>query len=264
MEPIILESFVDCHSHIDQFDQYEISDILQRAKTNNVNYIVSAGVTLDSSAECIRLSQIYPEIIAGVGIHPMDLNGGLSDKNHMSLMRLLENKEVKCMSEIGLDYPTNSTSIEKQFEAFRIQINLAKDFQIPIVFHCREMPNQNEQIIECLKVLKQEKAWKVGGAWHYFQGDINLAKECIDMGFRISIGKPLLRLSELQLTIKNINLKDILLETDSFPQPFKKRRDKWTEPKDVFEIARKISEIQSIDIKTVAKITTSNFFDMIN
>ena len=264
MEHITVKPLIDCHSHIDQFDEHEIPEIIHSAKNNNVKYIVSAGTTIDSSKECIRLSKLYPEILAGVGIHPMDLNGGLSKENILSLSYMINNNNVSCISEIGLDYPTSSTSIEKQFEAFRTQINLAKDFHLPIIFHCRETPNQKEQIIECLKVIKQEKAWVVGGAWHYFQSDINLAKECIDMGFYISVGKPILRLPELQLTVKKLDIKDILLETDSFPQPFKKQREKWTEPKDVLAIAHKIAEVQDVDMKTIATQTTENFLKMIN
>ena len=98
---------------------------------------------------------------------------------------------------------------------------------------------------------------------HYFQGDQLIANQLIDLGFYISLGKPLLRLPDLQKVALNIPINRILLETDSFPQPFKKNRDNWTEPRHALDVANEISRIKNIDVEEVASITSRNTLQML-
>ena len=98
---------------------------------------------------------------------------------------------------------------------------------------------------------------------HYFQWDESVAQVCLDLGLLVSIGKPLLRMPELQETIKSIPLDHIVLETDSYPQYFKRNRSRWTEPKDVREIAMKLAELKGLSLDTVAKTTTGNLVNLL-
>ena len=105
---------------------------------------------------------------------------------------------------------------KKQEDIFRAHIQIAKTTNLPIIYHSRE------SYPYILDVLEEEEAYKVGGAAHYFQGDVSTAYRCIELGFFISIAKPVLRIPELQEVVNKIPLENILIETDSFPQPFKK------------------------------------------
>ena len=129
---------------------------------------------------------------------------------------------------------------EWQYNAFRLQIRMAKTLKLPIIFHSREADN------ETLRILKEEQAFEVGGAMHYFQGDEVLAKKVIDMGFFISVARPLTRLEKLQKVVSTISLDHMVLESDSAPQPFKSKRENWTEPKHIKDIANKL--ITSLEI----------------
>ena len=92
-------------------------------------------------------------------------------------------------------------------------------------------------------MLRQEEGWRVGGAMHYFQGDLATAQECVDLGFCVSLAKPLLRRPDLQAIATALPLESIVIETDSYPQPFKGAREKWTEPRDVRLVAERLAEL---------------------
>jgi TatD DNase family protein len=156
------------------------------------------------------------------------------------------------ISEIGLDFMDNSPDRAVQYKAFRRQIGVARELSLPIIFHCREAYS------DAIRVLKEERAFEVGGAMHYFQGDQLIANQLVDLGFHISLGRPLLRLPDLQKIVLSTSINRILLETDSFPQPFKKNRTNWTEPRHIVDVANEIARIKKVDVKDVAKITSNN------
>ena len=243
----------DAHTHLDQYAPDEIPGILERAREAGLGFIICAGTTVDSTRACIQLSQQHEMFYAGVGIHPMEAHAPIDESVYSELDTLArENPKVICISEIGLDYLPESPDHEVQDQVFREQIRLARSLKLPIIFHSRESHS------EVFRVLREEKAGDVGGAMHYFQGDEPTARAAIDCGFFISLARPLTRLPELQEVARAIPLEHIVLETDAFPQPFKKYRHNWTEPRHVLEVARKLAEIKGATVEEVARVTTNN------
>jgi TatD DNase family protein len=108
------------------------------------------------------------------------------------------------------------------------------------------------------KVLREENAGQVGGAMHYFQGDAETARAAIDCGFFISLARPLTRLPELREVARDIALEHIVLETDAYPQPFKKYRHNWTEPRHLADVAQCLATVKGISVEEVAEVTTAN------
>ena len=98
-----------------------------------------------------------------------------------------------------------------------------------------------------------------GGAVHYFDGNYEEAKKMISLGFKISFAKTLIRNNYLKEVAKKISIDEIVIETDSYPQYFKKNRQRWTEPKDVVLVAQELSRLKNLPIKLVGKKTTNNF-----
>ena len=243
---------IDCHTHLHDFEDVEISKILKRANEAQVVAIITAGTTLESSAKAIKLSKKYPQVFSGVGIHPSELDSEFSAKTANNILELASSNEVVMISEIGLDFMDNSPDRAVQYKAFRRQIGVARELSLPIIFHCREAYS------DAIRVLKEERAFEVGGAMHYFQGDQLIANQLVDLGFHISLGRPLLRLPDLQKIVLSTSINRILLETDSFPQPFKKNRTNWTEPRHIVDVANEIARIKKVDVKDVAKITSNN------
>ena len=249
---------VDTHTHLDHFPPSEILDVLERAAAANVRLMVLAGTTLPSSHRCMALANQHRPLYAGVGLHPSDLQGPLTDEAYEELKTLAQhNPKVVCVSEIGLDFLPTSPDKEIQFQAFRAQIRLALELDKPIVFHSRESHP------EVLQTLREEGADAVGGVMHYFQGDEATAREAIDLGFRISLAKPLLRLPELQEVAKVLPLRSIVLETDSAPQPFKKYRRNWTEPRHLVEISQKLADLKGLPVEEVIQTTTDNLLNIL-
>ena len=250
-------ALIDGHTHIDQFSPSELPQLLERSRSAGVALIIAAGTTLESCTAVRLLADIYPYLRAGVGLHPADLKDWIDDRTLSELRALAAHPSVVEWSETGLDYMPHSPSWDLQQDAFRRQIRLARDLGLPLVFHSREASD------DTLRILREEGAGEVGGAWHYFQGNRSLAETAIELGFHISLAKPLLRLPELQEVAAALPLERIVLETDSYPQPFKKHRERWTEPWHLPQVAAKLAELQGTTVETVAETTTANYLRML-
>lgn len=220
--------------------------------------MITAGTTIKSSERAVYLAKRFPDVFAGVGIHPMDLTGPVDEHLYKTLRRTaLSSEKVVVISEVGLDFIRGSTDRKTQIQALREQIRLAKDLGLPVVFHSREAHH------DVLRVLREERAGDLGGAMHYFQGDTVTAEAVIELGFYVSLARPVLHLPQLQQVAKDISLKYIVLETDAFPQPFKKKRENWTEPRHVADIGAKLAELKGITVEEVRKVTAMNSLRML-
>ena len=249
---------IDCHAHLADYEPTDIPSILKRAKKAGVGAIISAGTNIQSSSRCIDLSLQYSSIFAGIGIHPSDITNPITDLEINKLYDLAKSTEkLVVMSEIGLDFQTHSPDRKLQYDAFRQQIRIARELKKPIIFHSRNAHS------ETLRLLKEERGYEVGGVMHYFQADISTAKSAIDLGFHISLAKPLLRLDELQKTTQYLPLESLVIETDSYPQPFKSKRTLWTEPRHLKEIIEKLSELKNENVQNLEKILEKNIFNVL-
>ena len=245
--------FIDCHVHLDPFTDVEVGEILDRARGVGVRAVISAGTTIPSSRRSLELSDRYDGFFSGVGIHPMDIREPFTDRTYETLRDLATSTDkVLVMSEVGLDFMEGAPDRAIQYPAFREQIRLARELGLPVVFHSRESHD------EAFRVLREERAYEVGGIMHYFQGDFRTAQKVIDLGFYISLARPLLRLTYLQETAVKVPLENIVLETDAAPQPFKSKRENWTEPRHVATVAQTLAELKGIDVEEVEEVTTRN------
>ena len=248
---------VDCHVHLDSYDD-EVAQVLDRALGAGVGCVISAGTTKESSRRSVDLSRSFSGLFSGVGIHPMDIQGPVDESTYAELRSLAASSDkVVVISEIGLDFMEGAPDRAVQYQAFREQIRLARELKLPIVFHSREAHDQ------VLRVLREERAYDVGGAMHYFQADERTARQAVDLGFYISLARPLLRLPHLQKLAAGLPLEHIVLETDAAPQPFKSKRENWTEPRHVADIAEKLAALQGKTAEEVAATTTGNVRSML-
>ena len=244
---------IDCHVHLDSYSDAEVSEVLERGRSVGVALVISAGTTLPSSERSVALSAMFPDFFSGVGIHPMDITEPFTDATYAHLKGLaVSNDKVLVISEIGLDFMEGAPDRAWQYSAFRQQIRLARELGYPIVFHSREAHD------EVFRLLREEKAYEVGGVMHYFQGDLDSAKRAIDLGFFISLARPLLRYTYLQEVAAALSLHNIVLETDAAPQPFKAKRENWTEPRHTRIIAEKLAQLQEKSVEEVESVTSHN------
>ena len=245
---------IDTHAHI--YSEYydNIDNLIEELKSNNILYVLNASTCYKDALEVINLSKKYDNyLLPVIGIHPEEIENIDLD----NIEELIKNNKIYAIGEIGLDYYYSKENKEEQKELFINQIKLANKYNLPVIVHTRE------SIQDCFDILKE---YKVKGVIHCFSGSLEMAKEFIKLGYKLGIGGVLtFKNSKLSEVIKNIDLKDILLETDSpylSPEPFRGKKNK---PSNVYYVAKKIAEIKNISIDEVIKITTDNaisFFDI--
>ena len=255
----------DCHTHLASYGPQEVGEIVLRAEDANVRLIITAGTTLDTSRIGVDLAQAHPSLYASIGIHPMRLLGGWDEHSYEILRHLAQTSpKVVAISETGIDYLPNAPDRHWQQQAFREQIRLARELDLPIIWHSQiSTPGVSGEHSETLRILKEEGGGALRGVMHYFQADEATAWAAIHGGFLISLAKPLLRLPHLEEVARRIPLQHIVLETDASPQPWKPYRHEWTEPRDVATIASKLAEVKGLSVRQVAESTTSNLMKML-
>lgn len=248
--------FIDTHAHLfyPNFSE-DIDDVIERAKKNNVGFIIVPATDIKTSKELIALCDKYEMVYGTVGVHPHDTKNW-NDDLIKEIHQLAQHKKVVAIGEIGLDYYYDFSPPEKQIQAFKSQIELALELNLPIVVHNRDSDKDMMEIISsyCGKGLKAQ--------FHCFNASLNDAMEFIKMNHFISFTGNITfkNRADVRSVLENISLEHLLLETDSpfmTPSPFRGKRN---EPAYVRYIAEKISEIHKISLDEVARITSYNAF----
>jgi len=248
--------FIDTHSHLysEQFDN-DRTTAINEAIALGIDTILLPNISSKYTNNLLKLCNQFPEnCFPMMGLHPCDV----SEENFDSEMQhveieLTKNKYI-AVGEIGLDLYWDKTKLEVQKRAFIHQIKLAKQYQIPIAIHVRDAFD------EAIEIVESHNDNTLRGVFHCFTGSIVQAKRVIDLkDFYLGIGGVItFKNSGLDQTIKEISLKNLILETDSpylAPVPFRGKRN---ESKYLTKIAEKIAEIKNMTIKEIAEITTTN------
>jgi TatD DNase family protein len=233
----------------------DLETVIQRAKESGVEYIFTVGTEKKDWMRALEIAHSNPSVYAILGVHPHNAKE-IDEETYPTLRKLCRDEKVRAYGEIGLDFYRNLSPRDVQLKRFREQIVLAKELRLPIVVHDREAHE------ETLEVLKSERAEECGGIIHCFSGDYEMAKECIEMGFYISIpGTITFKNAEgFQEIIKNLPLESLLIETDApflAPFPFRGKRN---EPSYIRYTAQKVAEIKKVSFEKVADVTTENTF----
>lgn len=250
---------VDSHCHLDKLDYQsrhtDVKDVINKAKENGVDYLLSVGVTLDSFPAMMSLIYPFDNVFASCGVHPLDLEEGFDfDK----LKMLAQNERVVAIGETGLDYHYQPALALEQKKAFTQHIELATELNKPLIIHTR-MAQQ-----DTIAILKNEQAYRAGGVFHCFTESYDMARQALDMGFYISISGIVTfnKATELQEVVKRLPLDRLLVETDSpylAPIPF---RGKENQPAYVRNVATFIAQLKGVSEQEIAKVTTNNFFSL--
>jgi len=245
--------FVDTHAHLD-FDTYDDDreKVIQRAIENQVVGIITIGTDLDTSKQAILLAEKYASIFAAVGIHPSDC-ANLRDRDFEFIKELAGHEKVVAVGEIGLDYYHMHAEKDIQQIAFRKQIKLARELNLPMIIHNRDSHP------DMLKILNEEGVKDVGGVMHSFSGDINFLNKVIAMNMYVSFtGNITFKKSTSDELVYNAPIENLLLETDCpflTPVPLRGKRN---EPAFIIHTAKKIAEIKEIELELLGRITTEN------
>ena len=244
----------DTHTHLYyETDPEKLSDLIQRSLENKVYRLFLPNVDSESIPLVFGLSERYPDhCFPMLGLHPCDVKANYKEELD-SISKEIAQRKVYAIGEIGIDLHWDKSTLSIQQEAFRTQIDWAKNSDLPIVIHCREA---FDEIFEILNELKDDK---LRGIFHCFSGTLEQAHKVIGLGFYLGIGGVLTyKNSGLDKVIQDVSLEHLVLETDSpylTPVPF---RGKPNESSYLVYIAQKLADIKQVSLEEIAEVTTRN------
>ncbi|MDD4705975.1 MAG: TatD family hydrolase [Bacilli bacterium] len=242
--------YTDTHCHIFLSDYNNIDSILKELNLNKIKRIIINGYNYESNDEIIKLVNKYKNVYGALGIHPNNIDD-FNEKTIKHIINNINHPKIIAIGEIGLDYYRNINNKNNQKALLINMLNIAKDYNKPVIIHNRQ------STADLLKILKE---YKVKGVIHSFSGSYETADEFIKLGFKLGInGIITFKNSKLNEVLNKIPIDNILLETDSpylTPEPY---RGKQNEPKYINYIAKKISNIYNLSEKDLSFYLENNF-----
>ena len=243
----------DTHAHVDdQAFAEDRKELLQNLPSQGITLLLNPGCSLETSLRAVENAGNYDYIYAAVGSHPDAADEVNEDLLETYRQLVLENPKVKAIGEIGLDYHYEDHPREIQQKAFRMQMGLAQELQLPVIIHDREAHE------DCMNIIKEFP--QVKGVFHCFSGSAEMARQLTKMGWYVGFTGV--------ITFKNarraveaaaaVPLDRIVIETDCpymSPEPFRGRRN---DPSRVYRMAEKLAEIRGLPVEEIEKRTLEN------
>jgi TatD DNase family protein len=244
--------FIDMHAHLDRLE-HSPEEALRLAKIENIQKIITIGTEPSDWPVVLKIAaQNFPFVACTLGVHPHD-GATYSDSAAEFIRQNAHRPEVVALGEMGLDYYYNHSTREQQHQAFRAQLQLAKELQLPVEIHTRDA---EEDTVMILNEFKGE----VRGLIHCFTGTKWLAEKALDLGFNISISGVVTfkNADDLRKTVQFIPVDRLHVETDApFLAPVPQRGKKNT-PSFMVHTAQLVAELKGLDMTQLAERTTLN------
>jgi TatD DNase family protein len=244
----------DTHTHLyaNQFDNDRV-EAVQNAINLGVSRFFIPAIDSETTESMFTLEKQFPNnIFLMMGLHPTSIKENYKEElAHVKLW--LDKRNFYGVGEIGMDLYWDKTFVKQQQEAFKMQINWAKEKELPIVIHCRDAFD------EVFEVLEDEKDDKLHGIFHCFTGNQQQAEKAIGYNMKLGIGGVVtFKNGKIDQFLNKIPLEHIVLETDSpylAPTPYRGKRN---ESAYLLNVANKMAEIHQVSLEEIARITTNN------
>lgn len=247
----------DSHCHLDfaAFDR-DRHEVLRRAREGGVEVIVVAGCAAEREQRerALRLCAEHPGWLALVsGVHPHETDR-LEAEDLLQIEALALQGHLVGIGETGLDFHYDLSARDRQRDAFRWFLRLARKVGLPVVIHTREADD------ETVRILGEEGLPEQGGVIHCFSGGPKLAQAALEMGLHLGLTGMVTfpKAEELRSILRDVPLERLMLETDApylSPVPYRGKRN---EPARVLEVARWLAGARGLPLEDVARITTEN------
>ena len=244
---------IDTHCHI--YSEYydDIDEVIERSINDGVSMIIVNGVDRKSNEEILKLVKKYDIVYGALGIHP-DQCEKVSNEDFMFIEEHINDDKIVAVGEIGLDYHYD---LDKgmQKELFKKQLDIASKYNKPVIIHSRD------SIQDTYNMLKE---YKIKGIMHCYSGSVEMAREFNKLGYLIGVGGIVTFKNAVKLidVIKSVDLKYIVVETDSpylTPEPYRGKRN---EPKYIKIIMEKICDIKGIEYMALCDTIRTNVFGL--
>lgn len=243
----------DTHAHMDATAFNADRDaLIAGLPEQGVGLVMNPGCDLPSSLDAVTLAEKYDYVYAAIGSHP-DAADQVSDdvlEEYRKLCKL--HSKIKAIGEIGLDYHYEDIPREIQQKAFRAQMALARELDLPVIIHEREAHQDGLAIVDEFP--------GVTGVFHCYSGSLEMAQELIKRGWYLGF-TGVLTFKNARKAVEvaaNIPIERIVLETDCpymSPEPFRGKRN---DPGKLYRMAEKLAEIRGLSVEEIHRITTEN------
>ncbi len=252
---------IDSHCHLDcpEFEA-DLPEVVARAREAGIGGMITIGTHLSLFPQVAAIAARYADqnIWCSVGMHPEYV--GEEDEALLTpanLIRLAAHPRVVGIGECGLDYYYDNSPRDVQRERFRMQIDVAKTLDLPLIVHTRDAE-------EDTLLLLKEAGPTLRGVLHCFSSSRALAEAALELGFYISLSGILTfnKSDDLRETARHIPLDRLLVETDApflAPVPLRGKRN---EPAHTVHTAKRLAELKGVSLEALAEATTANFFSL--
>ena len=243
----------DTHAHMDDhaFDA-DREELLASLPGQGLALVMNPGCSLASSYNAVKLANAYDYIYAAVGSHP-DVADEVNEDTLSAYRELCKlNPKVKAIGEIGLDYHYEDIPRQIQLKAFRAQMELARELDLPVIVHERDAHEDGMQVVRDFP--------DVTGVFHCYSGSAEMARQLVDKGWYIGFtGVLTFKNARKALEVAaSIPLDRIVIETDCpymAPEPFRGKRN---DPGKIYRMAEKLAELRGLSVEEIQNITTEN------
>ncbi|MBQ0017000.1 MAG: TatD family hydrolase [Clostridiales bacterium] len=249
---------IDTHAHLNDEVYDDLDRIIGEMEADNLEKIVCASADFSGSKKAVEIANNNDKIYAMIGLHPENAFE-YNDEVEKFLIKESENKKVVAIGEIGLDYHYENFDKELQQKVFLKQLEIAYKVKLPVVIHVRDA---YEDILNIMKSHKE--LLKYGGVIHCFSGSVEVAREFIELGFKIAFGGVLTfkNAKKAVEVAEKIDIKHFVVETDCpwlCPEPFRGQRN---EPKNTNFVVQKLADIKHMQKCFVEKILLYNTYEL--
>ncbi len=248
----------DTHTHLysSQFDE-DREEMIKRALDAGVSRFFIPAIDSSYTESMLDLEKDYPKnIFLMMGLHPTSVKENYKEEL-AQVKQWLDQRKFYAVGEIGIDLYWDTSFLQQQQDAFKTQIEWAKESNLPIVIHCRDAFN------EVFEVLEEVNDNKLHGIFHCFTGDLNQARKAISYKMKLGIGGVLtFKNGKVDQFLNEIPIQDIVLETDApylAPTPYRGKRN---ESSYIVNVLDKLVSIYNLTPEEIAEITTQNSKDV--
>lgn len=248
-----MNDWIDTHAHVyaEEF-KHDRAEMLQRCSDQKVDRIFMPNVDHTTIDSMMEVESGYAHCHAMMGLHPCSVKKDFERELYI-VEDWLSKRKFAAVGEIGTDLYWDKTFWDQQCEAFRIQVGWAKEFDLPVVIHCRESLDKTIELLEPLQ------DGKLTGVFHCFTGSAEQAEKISKLNFFLGIGGvATFKNGGLDAVLPHVPAERIVLETDSpwlAPVP---HRGKRNEPAYIPLIAQRVAEVKNITLENLQKQTTAN------
>ncbi|MBN8681999.1 MAG: TatD family hydrolase [Chitinophagales bacterium] len=254
-----MQTLIDTHAHLysPKFEN-DRHDMVRRALEAGITRMYLPNIDAESISSMLALEAAFPEnCFAMMGLHPCSVQPDTWLEELALVERHLGERQWAGIGETGIDLFWDKSTLDIQIDAFKRQIEWAKDLNRPIIIHSREANT------ESIRTVREGQDGRLRGIFHCFSGSADEAREMIDLGFMIGIGGTITYpKSELPQVLKTVPLEHIVLETDAPYLPPVPHRGKRNESAFIRHVAEMLSEVKVLPLSQIARVTTENALRM--